>query len=412
MRQSQLFAKTKKEIPKEAQALSHRLLLKGDFIEQIAAGIYAFLPLGWRVHQKIEQQIRKAMVAIGGQEVYLPALIPRTLWEKTKRWQTIDPPLFKLKDRHQTEFGLGSTHEEVIVDLASHRIKSYKDLPLFLFQIQDKFRNEMRSTGGLLRVREFIMKDLYSFHASKEDAISYYQKVKKAYFQIFKNLNLDAVCVEADPGTIGGELSHEFMVLSETGEDKVLICKKCNFAGNVEKFKTIKTCPKCKASLEKFSSIEAAHAFYLGTKYSKVMGANFVDKSGKSQPIIMGCYGIGLGRLLATVVEVNHDQQGIIWPEKIAPFLIHLINLQPQLSKVKKVSEKLYRDLIKRKIEVLYDDRQDKTPGEKLIDADLIGIPQRLIISERTLKKNCAEIKKRKEKKPKLIKLQEIKTKI
>jgi len=404
MLQSQLFYKTLKEVPKEVEVISHQLLTRADFIDRLASGIYSFLPLGWRVHKKIEKIIREEMVAIGGQEVYLPILIPKNLWQETGRWKTIDPPLFKLRDRHGAEFGLGSTQEEVITDLVRQRIKSYKDLPLYLFQIQDKFRNEMRSAGGLLRVREFIMKDLYSFHTSKEEAIKYYQKVKKAYFRIFKRCRLQALYVEADPGTIGGELSHEFMVLSETGEDKVLICKKCGFAGNVEKFKRISVCPKCGGLLEERSAIESAHAFFLGTKYSKAMSANFVDKMGKIRPIVMGCYGIGLGRLMASIIEIHHDSKGIIWPKEVAPFQVHLLRIE-KTPRLKKASEKIYEDLLNSGIEVLYDDRDDKTAGEKFAEADLIGIPIRLVISERTLKQNCVEIKKRSEKRTKLIKI-------
>ncbi|MBA7713004.1 Proline--tRNA ligase [subsurface metagenome] len=349
------------------------------------------------------------MINLGGQEIFLPVLVPKKLWLETKRWRTIEPPLFKIKDRHGSEFGLGSTHEEVVTDWLRKRIKSYKDLPFSVFQIQNKFRNEMRSTGGLLRVKEFIMKDLYSFHASKDDATKFYEKVKKTYLRIFKRCAIKPVCVEADPGTIGGELSHEFMVLSETGEDKVLICQKCHWAGNIEKFKNIKTCPKCRALLKKFSSIESAHSFYLGTKYSKAMRANFVDKKGKSQPIIMGCYGLGLGRLMSTIVEVNHDKKGIIWPSETAPFNIHLIQIENS-QRVKKAAQKIYQDLQKQDFEVLYDDRTDKTPGEKFAEADLIGIPLRLVVSEKTLKKNSVEVKKRKEEKVQLVKLSRIKS--
>lgn len=409
MRQSTIFAKIKKEPPKEAESISHQFLARADFIDQLASGIYSFLPLGWQVHQKIEKIIREEMAVLGGQELFLPVLIPKSLWLKTKRWQTIDPPLFKIKDRHGAEFGLGATHEEVITDLAARRVKSYKDLPFSVFQIQDKFRNELRASGGLLRVKEFIMKDLYSFHASQADAINFYQKIRQAYFRIFKRCGLKPVCVEADPGTIGGDLSHEFMVLSQTGEDKVLICQKCHWAGNVEKFKNLKSCPKCQTSLKSFSSIESAHAFYLGVKYSKTMQANFVDQKGQAQPIIMGCYGIGLSRLMATIVEVHHDKNGIIWPKEVAPFQVHLIQIENS-QKVKKTSEKLYQDLKKSGIEILYDDRADKTAGEKFAEADLIGIPLRLVVSEKTLKKNSIEIKQRKEKQVKLVKISKIKS--
>jgi len=403
VRQSQLFANLKKEPPKETESVSHKLLVRADFIDQMASGVYNLLPLGQRVYQNIENIIRKEMTALGGQEVSLQSMVPKKLWQETGRWTSIDPPLFRVKDRHGREFGLGSTHEEVITDIVRRRVKSYKDLPFSLFQIQDKFRNELRASGGLLRVREFVMKDLYSFHESREDAVKFYEKVKKSYFRIFKRCGLKPVCVEADPGTIGGELSHEFMVISPTGEDKVLICQKCHWAGNVEKFKNIKICPKCQASLKEFSSIESAHAFYLGTKYSKAMGANFIDRQGKLQTLVMGCYGIGLGRLMAAIVEANHDKKGIIWPEEVAPFDVHLIDLGE-----KQASEKAYKDLQAAGVDVLYDDREERTAGEKFAEADLIGIPWRVVISERTLRKNSAEVKARSKKELKIVKLKNL----
>jgi prolyl-tRNA synthetase len=410
MYQSQLFCKTKKEAPKEAEVISHRLLTRADFIEQSSSGVYRFLPLGFKVLKKIEGIIREEMLAIGAQELYLPALQNKNLWLETNRWQTIDPPLFKFKDRHQKETALGSTHEEEITDIVRKRVKSYQDLPFYLFQIQDKFRNEMRATGGLLRTREFLMKDLYSFHVNEKDLVNFYQKVKKSYFKIFKRCGLKTICVQASSGTIGGELSEEFMVISENGEDRVLVCQKCDWGANVEKVGEIKKCPQCQCSLEKKNSIEVGHIFNLGTKYSQTMKATFRDKDGKEKPIIMGCYGIGLPRLMAAIVEIHHDEKGIIWPKEVAPFQIHLIPIE-NTGKVKKASEKLYQDLQRRRIEVLYDDR-DKSPGEKFADADLIGIPIRIVVSERTLEKVCVEIKKRSGKKTELIKIQNLKSKI
>jgi prolyl-tRNA synthetase len=407
MKQSNLFAKIKKEPLKDATTISHKYLTQADFIEQTAAGVYSFLPLGWKVHKKIEEIIREEMNNIGGQEVYLPALVPKNLWEETGRWKTIDPPLFKMRDRHEKEFGLASTHEEVITDLCRKRIKSYRDLPLYLYQIQDKFRNEMRPTGGLLRVREFIMKDLYSFHESQEDAMDYYNKVVKAYSKIFKRCGLSIILLEADSGTIGGSLSHEFGVLSENGQDKILICKNCGFAANIEKTGEIEKCPRCKGKLEKKSSIELAHAFYLGDKYSKTLDLNFIGRDGKSYSVIMGCYGIGLGRLMSTIVEVYHDDKGIIWPKTIAPFSVHLVQIGNE-KKIKESSEKIYLNLQKEGIEVLYDDREEKTAGEKFADSDLIGIPIRLVVSEKTLKTESVEIKKREKKEVKLVKIKEL----
>jgi prolyl-tRNA synthetase len=404
MRQSQLFYKTKKETPKEAKISSHKLLVRADFIEQTISGVYRFLPLGYRVLKKIENIIREEMVKIGGQEIYLPVLQNKNLWLETERWEKIDPPLFKLKDRHQKEIALGPTHEEEMTDIVRNRIKSYQDLPVFLFQIQVKFRNEMRASGGLLRNREFIMKDLYSFHKDIDDLARFYEKVKKAYFQIFKRCSLKAFCLEADPGTIGGKFSHEFMVISESGEDKILVCPKCGYAERLLEETEEKKCLKCKTILEKKNAIEVGHIFNLDTKYSEAMKAYFLDRDGKQKPITMGCYGIGLPRLMATIVEVHHDEKGICWPSEVAPFNFHLIPVENS-QKVKKESEKLYRDLQKKGIEVLYDEREGISVGEKFVEADLIGIPWRIVVSERTLAKKSIEVKQREGKKVKLIKI-------
>jgi len=402
MKQSLFFSKAKKEVPKDIEIDSHKLLIRADLISQTAAGIYSFLPLGWKVYKKIENIIREEMEKLGAEEILMPSLIPQSLWLETNRWTTIDPPLFRVKDRHDKIFGLGPTHEEVVTDLARKRVDSYRDLPFSVFQIQNKFRNEMRPTGGLLRTREFMMKDLYSFHADQEDILRFYEKVKKSYFNIFKRCGLNPLCVEADSGTIGGKMSNEFMVVSEVGEDRILICDQCGFSANVEKAGEIKNCPECKNILQTKRAIEVGHIFVLGTKYSEAMKANFKDKEGQLKPIIMGCYGIGLFRLLSVVIEKNHDEKGIIWPKNLAPFQVHLLALE-NTSRVKKNADKIYQDLQKAKIEVLYDDRQDKTIGEKLIEADLFGFPYRIVVSERTLCKRCVEIKKRNEKKIKLI---------
>lgn len=398
MKQSKFFAKTFKDAPKEAKAKSHKLLLKAGFIEQCTAGVYSFLPLGFRVLQKLENIIRNKMNSIDGQEVFLPTIQPKNLWQETGRWLTIDPPLFKFQDRHKKELCLGPTHEEVIADLVRSRIKSYRDLPFAMYQIQNKFRNEMRATGGLLRTREFIMKDLYSFHSTQECLNKYYDKVLEAYHELFEECGLKTILTEASSGTIGGKESHEFMALCETGEDKILICKKCNWAINQElksKNENLKFCRLCDRALKEYNAIEVGHCFKLGTKYSKKMSANFVNKNGQQKPIIMGCYGIGLGRLMATIVETHYDERGIIWPKFIAPFDLHLISVGARFITPK--SEEIYKELSK-KFDVLYDDR-DESPGVKFADADLIGIPIRIVVSEKTLARNCAEIKKRHEEK-------------
>jgi prolyl-tRNA synthetase len=361
MKQSELFYKTKKQAPKDAKMISHKLLTKSDFVDQLIAGVYSFLPLGWRVHRKIEQIIREEMDAIGGQEVFLPALQPKNLWQETGRWNHMDPPLFKLKDRHKKDLALGPTHEEVITDLVRKRVESYKDLPFYLYQIQNKFRNEMRPTGGLLRVREFVMKDLYSFHRDEKDLIRHYKKVEKAYFKIFKRCGVKVIPVKAESGTIGGDISHEFISVKK---------------------------------------IESGHIFNLGTKYSKAMNALFVDKDGKKKPIVMGCYGIGVGRLMTAIIELHHDKKGIIWPKEVAPFDVHLI----AVGDVNKQAKKIYKDLQKKDFDVLFDDR-DETAGIKLVEADLIGIPLRIVISKKTLAKRSIEMKKRNQKEGKLVKI-------
>lgn len=424
MRQSKLFTRTKKQVPREAEFISHKLLLKGDFIDQLTSGVFSFLPLGFLVLKRIENIIRQEIKALGAQEVLLPALQPKSLWNETGRWKTIDPPLFKFCDRHQKELALGSTHEEVIFDLTRRRVFSYRDLPFALFQIQDKFRNEMRSSGGLLRTREFIMKDLYSFHKDENDLNKYYYQVFEAYKKIYKRCGIEALPVEASGGTIGGKTTHEFMVIASCGEDRILVCEKYQalrdhniFAANLEIGKKYKKCPKCGGKLSVKNGIEVGHIFQLGTEYSKKMRVKFIDQNGKDKLVWSGCYGIGLGRLMATIVEVNHDDLGIIWPREVAPFDLHLISLQPQNKKVKSVAENLYktlslhqkvnfrwRDLQKENIDVLYDDREIGI-GEKLKDADLIGIPKRIIISERTLKNNSVEYKERDKKTVKMIKL-------
>lgn len=367
------------------------------------------MPLGYEVHKKVEKIIREEMNAIGGQELFLPSLQPKEIWLKTGRWEKMDPPLFKIKDRHDKEFALGSTHEEVITDLVKNYIQSYKDLPKALYQIQTKFRNEMRFNGGLLRTREFIMKDLYSFHCDENDLGKFFDKVLTAYDKVFKRCGLDAVRSEASGGVFTKEKTYEFQAISEVGEDRIIYCPKCKWAANLEvsPLKENDSCPKCKGKLIKANSIELGHTFRLGERYSKAFGLEFLDKNGKKKPVVMGCYGIGLGRLMATIVEANNDEKGIIWPKEVAPFLVHLIQIESS-KKVKNASQKLYDNLKKENIEVLYDDREDKSAGEKFAEADLIGIPYRIVVSERTLKSNSVEMKERRKSQAKLMKINQL----
>lgn len=384
MRYNQLFGKTLKIAPKDADTASHRLLVQGGFIDQLAAGIYTFLPLGWRVHQKIAEIIREEMDAIDGQELGMSVLQPKSLWAETGRWDKMNPPLFRVEDRRGKELALGSTHEEVITDLVRTRVNSYKDLPLALYQIQTKFRNEMRATGGLLRVREFAMKDLYSFHANKKDLSQYFKRVVEAYKKIFTRCGMDVIVSQASGGTIGGTETYEFQVISDVGEDEIIYCPEGDFAQNKEVAKSGKDgkCPNCGAKLKNAKTIEVGHVFSLGTQYSGKMGAYFVDKDGKKKPIEMGCYGIGVGRLMGTIVEVSHDGKGIIWPAEVTPYEAMLVHIEDPGTEL--MAKETYEKLTKAGIDVLWDDREDVSAGEKFADCDLIGIPVRLVVSGRT----------------------------
>ena len=413
MKQSQLFAKTLKNPPNDEFSQGARLLTQAGFIQKLSSGIYSFLPLGFLVLKKIENIIREEMNAVGGQELLMPALHPKEIWEESNRWSAADY-LYKLKDRQKKEYVLGATHEEIIVDIARKRIFSYRDLPLALYQIQTKFRDELRAKSGLLRTKEFSMKDLYSFHADEKDFRKYYEKVKEAYFKIFTRCGFkDIIVAEAAGGIFTKEYTHEFQIPTEAGEDNIVFCPKGDYAKNREIFDKTKgdKCPVCGARLEEKRAIEAGNIFPLGTRFSEPMRLNFIDKNGEKKLVIMGCYGIGLGRGLGAAAEIHHDENGVIWPEEIAPFKIHLVLLDGESGgkRIKDMADKFYQDLRGRGIEALYDEREGKTAGEKFADADLIGIPYRIIASEKTIKQDCVEIKRRNEKKAKLIKIKDFK---
>ncbi|MFC1918741.1 proline--tRNA ligase [Chloroflexota bacterium] len=554
MRISKLFGKTQREIPAEADTISHQLLLRAGMIRQVAAGVYSYLPLAWRALKKIENIIREEVNKAGGQELMMPALQPLELWQESGRDVAFGEGLFTLRDRRDRRLALGPTHEEVITELVRYNVQSYRDLPLLLYQIQTKFRDEPRPRAGLIRVREFSMKDLYSFDVDEEGLDESYNKMLHSYHNIYERCGLPALMVEADSGAIGGKDSHEFILVTETGEDKMIHCTDCQYRANAEKaqiamekveggeplpmeevetpgmatieevsnfFKvprnhTLKAvfciadgefvfvvirgdlevnevklknalgctelrmatenevieagivpgsaspvrissikiiadnsittgtnfvagankpdthlknvnyprdfkatlvtdiararagdrCPRCRSELASSHGIEVGHTFKLGTFLSEKLGALFIDRNGVSRPIIMGCYGIGLGRLLAAAIEQNHDDKGIIWPPAIAPYHIYLCPLHMENPQVAATAEKLYNDLETQGFEVLFDDR-DESPGVKFNDADLLGIPIRLTISPRTLEKNSLEIKRRPEKEPELIPLEE-----
>jgi len=559
MRLSNLFGKTLRQTPSEAENVSHQLLLKAGMIHQLAAGIYSYLPLGWRALRKIENIIREEMDAIGGQELMMPVLQPLEIWEETERDLAFGKGLFTLSDRRDRKLVLAPTHEEVITELVRRNVQSYRDLPLLLYQIQTKFRDEPRPRGGLLRVREFGMKDLYSFDADAEALDDTYHRVIQAYNKVYERCGLPSMVVEADSGAIGGKESHEFMVITESGEDQVLYCSKCNYSANAEraesvklpgekeeplpieevatpgmktieevtgflgipKQKTIKAvfyvadgemvfvairgdlevnevklrnalnchelrlatdeevaaaglvagsaslagvtgvksvadpsitlganfvagankpdthlknanyprdfevdlmtdiataqagegCPRCGGELLSTRGIEVGHVFKLGTFFSEKLGANYIDQRGVERPIYMGCYGIGIGRLLAAAIEQNHDEKGIIWPIPIAPYHVHLCTLSTDNEQVISAAEKLYLQLKEMGLEVLYDDRIE-SPGVKLNDVDLLGMPLRLILSTRTVNSRSVEIKERRAKEAALVPWEEIEGRI
>ncbi|MEK7689156.1 MAG: proline--tRNA ligase [Deltaproteobacteria bacterium] len=564
MRFSKMFLPTLKEAPSDAEVVSHKLMTRAGMIRKVAAGIYNYLPLGLRVIRKVENIVREEMNKAGAQEVEMPMVIPSELWQESGRWDVYGKELLRLKDRHQRDFCLGPTHEEVVTDMVRREIRSYKELPITLYQVQTKFRDEIRPRFGLMRGREFIMKDAYSFHATEEDAEREYQNIYDAYCRIFERCGLNFRAVEAETGAIGGRFSHEFMVLADTGEDAIASCNKCKYAANVEKAeikiqgsvvrgqwsekekplekistpgmktveevseflkttpqKLIKTmiydsdkgvvavlvrgdyelneaklkrllkverlvladeetvrkatrapsgfagpvgltvrivadysiqsvvnsivganeadahfinvnlnrdfradvfgdlrmavaedlCPRCDGVLEIFRGIEVGHVFKLGTKYSEAMNATFLNEKGAAKPMIMGCYGIGIGRTAAAGIEQNHDDKGIIWPMPLAPFQVHLVPVNVNDKATMDVAETIYKNLTDAGVEVLMDDR-DERAGIKFNDADLIGIPIRLTIGSKALKENSVELKMRRSPEVSLVKIDEIKVKV
>ncbi len=394
MKYTKLFGKTVREVSAEEVSLNAKLLTRGGFIRRELAGVYNYLPLGLRVLDKISNIVRDEMNKAGGQELLLSSLQNKESWDKTGRWDTFDV-LFKLKSQTGAEYPLGPSHEEVLVPLVTHFVSSYRDLPLSLYQIQTKFRDELRAKSGILRGREFIMKDLYSFHADEDDFKKYYDLMKVSYKNVFDRCGLDAILTEASGGAFSAT-SHEFQVLTESGEDEIIYCPGGDFSQNTEiaKVEAGKQCDLGHGPLQKVKSIEVGNIFPLGTKFSDAFGLKYKDADGNEKPVIMGCYGIGITRLMGSVVEVHNDEKGILWPESVAPFKVHLVNIGNE-----KYAEKVYEKLSSRNVEVLWDDR-DVSPGTKFSDADLIGIPTRLLISDK-LGDAQVEVKKRSEKESK-----------
>jgi prolyl-tRNA synthetase len=394
MYQSELISKTRKQISQNEESLNAQILIKAGFIEQIMAGVYAYLPLGYKVITNIENIIREELNKISAQELLLPALHPKSYWEKTGRWDSLDV-LYKFTSYYtSTELALGSTHEEIITPIAKNFIQSYQDLPLAVYQIQTKFRDEKRAKSGILRGREFIMKDLYSFHSSEADLDKYYELVTTAYTNIYKRLGLGDITLKtyASGGTFS-KYSHEFQTISDIGEDTIFVCKKCNIAVNQEIIADQNHCPECNnPDLVQKQAIEVGNIFKLQTKYSQAFDLNFMDEKGVNQAVIMGCYGIGVSRLMGTIVEVfAQNESKMLWPAEISPFDIHLIALNTDSPKILQKAEELYHNLQKQGKSVLLDNRNERT-GIKFAEADLIGIPKRLILSSKTISQNGVEI--------------------
>jgi prolyl-tRNA synthetase len=406
MEQSQLFTKTRREAPKDEESINAQLLIRAGYIDKLMAGVYTFLPLGLKVLNKIENIIRKEMDNLGGQEILMPALTPKESWVATNRWDNFDA-LFKLEGVDKKEYALGATHEEIVTPVLKKHIFSYKELPASVYQIQTKFRNELRAKAGLIRGREFLMKDLYSFHTNQIDLDIFYKKATKSYQNIFKDLGLGKITyLTFASGGAFSKYSHEFQTLALNGEDIIHICENCKVAVNKEIIKEQSICPECgnKNLIEK-KAIEVGNIFKLGNKFSNAFGFQFSDESGNKKDVIMGCYGIGPSRIMGTLAEIFHDEKGIIWPEAVAPFKIHLLAIgsadKTKNSKIIKLTDKVYNNLQKKNIEVLYDDRKDMRAGEKFADSDLIGLPYRAVISEKTNGK--IELKKRGDNKIKLV---------
>jgi len=400
MKQSHLFTKTRREAPRDEVAKNAQLLIRAGFIHKEMAGAYSFLPLGLRTLNKIVAIIREEMNAIGGEEVHLTALQDKKTWETTGRWSdAVVDNWFKTTLKNGTEVGLGFTHEEPLTVLMKDHIRSFRDLPRAVYQFQTKFRNEERAKSGILRGREFLMKDLYSFNTDGVSHVNSYAQIKEAYKKIFDRLNLkmgSKTFVTFASGGSFSKYSHEFQTICSAGEDTIYIKEGTDLAINEEVLtdEVLKEIGMKREELIEHKAVEVGNIFTLGTRFSESLGLNYKDDKGNNKPVYMGSYGIGPGRVMGTIAEVHADEKGLVWPASIAPFDIHLVALFDQSDTVKKAADRLYEHLTKRGIEVLYDDR-DTSAGEKFSDSDLIGIPVRYLISEKTLANNSIETKDR-----------------
>ena len=393
MKLSNYPLKTFKDAPSDAELISHQLMLRAGLIKKLASGIFTWMPFGLKVLRKIEQTVREEMDNSGAFEVLMPTIQPSELWQETKRWDDYGDLLLQIRDRHERLFCYGPTHEEVITDILRKSVKSYKQLPVNFYQIQTKFRDEIRPRFGVMRAREFLMKDAYSFHLNQDSLEEEYEKMDKTYEKIFTKLELDFRKVQATSGEIGGSVSHEFHVIAESGEDEIAFCDDENFAANVETLES-ENAPNG-GELKYARGIEVGHIFQLGDKYSKAMKLEVLDSNGKNVNPYMGCYGIGISRIVAAAIEQNHDDKGIIWPSAISPFEILIIVLNDKDdSNVMDKAMKIYQELRSDGIEVAIDDR-DERAGVKFADADLLGVPTQVIVGKRGIEQKKLEITSR-----------------
>ncbi len=410
MRTSQYFLATQRETPAEAEVISHQLMLRAGMVRRLASGLYTWLPTGLRVLQKVTQIVREEMNNSGALEILMPMVQPIELWEESGRAEFYGPELLRFVDRHQRPFCLGPTHEEVVTDWVRQNIHSYKQLPCNFYQIQTKFRDEIRPRFGIMRSREFVMKDSYSFHLTQDCLEKTYQLMYTTYCKIFDRLGLQYRAVLADTGSIGGNHSHEFHVLADSGEDSIAFSNESNFASNVELLPDIKAgdpSPDGHGQIEIKRGIEVGHIFQLGNKYSSALKASVLDPNGQPAIMTMGCYGIGVSRIVAAAIEQSHDERGIIWPASIAPFQLAIVPMNLHKSAlVQQTAESLYQQFTAAGIEVLFDDRKER-PGVQFADMELLGIPHMFILGEKNLLEQKVEYKCRKTGETQLLELSE-----
>ena len=399
MKYTQSGITTTKDTPNDAEIVSHKLMIRSGMIKKLASGLYTWMPLGLKILKKIENIIREEMNKVNALEILMPAIQPSELWKETGRWNKYGPELLRLADRHEREFCFGPTHEEIITDIVRNELKSYKQLPIIYYQIQTKFRDEIRPRFGVMRAREFLMKDAYSFHENESSLNETYKMMFNTYKKIFEEIGFEFKVVVADNGQIGGSESHEFHVIAENGEDELIFSDKSDYAINAELFseppKEGDTSPDGLGKVKIKRGIEVGHIFKLGKNYSEAMNATISNKENKNVTITMGCYGIGVSRIAAAAIEQSNDEKGIMWPSRIAPYQIVIISIgYSKNQKIKDYSDEVYQKLLKSGVDVLLDDR-DASPGIMFSDSDLIGIPHKLIIGKQYLENKNLELKKR-----------------